>query len=119
MLSRWLYGSGMLLSGILLGIRVWRQHAPDTDWLLVAWWSFYQQDSGTVVLGGLLLLGLCWLSGLVMRQAIEQGWFAPEESILLDRPLQFWYGLSVGMLMVFAFTAIAYWIQVHLFLRGF
>lgn len=115
MLSRWLYSGGMLLSVILLGIRVWRQHTPDTDWLLVAWWSFYQQDSGTVVFGGLLLLGLCWLSRLVLYQALEQGWFGPEESIFLDRPLQFWYGLSVGMLAIFALTAVAYWMQVHIF----
>ena len=111
MLNWGLYGVGVVLSAILLGWRVWRQGPPDANWPTVAWNSFYLQDSGGVVFGGLLLLMLCWLSGLVIRQAIEMGWFAPEESIMLDRPLQFWYGLSLGMMAIFAFTSVAYWLQ--------
>ncbi|BAC90314.1 hypothetical protein [Gloeobacter violaceus] len=111
MLNRALYLGGVALACALLGWRLWRQSTPGIDWPTLAWYSFYRQDSGGVVVGGLLLLALCWLSGRILRQAAEMGWFAPEETVLLDRPLQFWYGLSIGMMAIFAATSVLYWLQ--------
>jgi hypothetical protein len=118
MLNRLLYACGALIGLMLLAVRVGRQASGETNLLTVAWRSFYQQDSGDVVLGGVVLLVLCWLSGLVVRQATLGGWFSPEEAILLDRPLQFWYGLAITMLIIFALTAIAYWLQSNWFTLG-
>lgn len=94
----------------LLMLRLWRSY-NGIDWWLSAWESFYLSNSGLLIWAALIILGLCAASRWLLQEFVNQEWIHPDDQSLTLCMMQFWMGVSWAMIICFAITGLAHWLQ--------